>query len=314
MRILVELIPPLTLAPEAADGVHAGAVLARPRHQLALVNLVLAPRHRVDHAAGAAQAAQRPVGGPALHRADLAVLAPGRPHRTAADHPRLWPGHRGGAGPVPVLHVAGLFSHIDALLAVRRQHIIRRTFAGVAALRVDANTGVTEVRRLATLVDILAHHLIVAEAIAGLARAHEAAEGVAAPPVGAEAVHRLALVDVLQDDGLLVGLVAVAAGADELVVGGAGERALLTGRTPRLSGAAAAGRAAHSLAETCAADRFAGRRPAKVEVAGAFALVHAAVAAGQGFEARRADALVAALRVLTFAVHAGLGIFTFVDV
>ena len=120
MRILVELVPPLAFAPEAADGVHAGAVLARPRHQLTFVDLVLAPRQWVDHAAGAAQAAQRPVGRPALRRAGLAVLAPGCPHRTAADHPRLRAGHRGGAGPVPVLHVARLFSHVDALLAVRR--------------------------------------------------------------------------------------------------------------------------------------------------------------------------------------------------
>ena len=241
MRVLIELVSPVTLAPEAADGVHAGAVLAGAWHQLALVNFVLAAGQRVDHATRATQAAEGPMGGLALRRTGLTVQAPGRPHRAAAHHPRLRPRHRGQAGAVAILHVAILLPHVDALLAVGGQHIVGRTLAGIAAFQVDADAGPTQVGRLAALVHILAHHVTVVEAVAGLAGAHEATKGVAAPPVCAEAVHRLALVDVLQNNGLLVGLVAVAAGADELVLGRAGDGALLAAGAPGLAGAATAG-------------------------------------------------------------------------
>ncbi len=71
--VLIKLIPPVALATEAAYCIHAGAVLARARHQLAFVNLMLAAGQRIDHAARAAKAAQRPVVLAALPRAGLVV-------------------------------------------------------------------------------------------------------------------------------------------------------------------------------------------------------------------------------------------------
>ena len=77
-------------------------------------------------------------------------------------------------------------------------------------------------------------HLVV-ETISSPAAAHEATEGVAAAAVLTEPRHGSALVDVLQDDGLLVRLEARPPRADNLVVSRARGRTGLTLRSPGLT-------------------------------------------------------------------------------
>ena len=78
-------------------------------------------------------------------------------------------------------------------------------------------------------------YYLIVEAVPGPAGAHEAAEGVAAPSLVTELCHGPALVNVLQYDCLLIGLEALAAWADNLVLSRARGGAGITAGSPSLS-------------------------------------------------------------------------------
>ena len=216
MGVLVDLIPAVTLALEAADGVHTGSVLAGARHQRTLVYLRHAAGDGVYHESGATKSAQVSVVWGTFVGTLLAGQSPGRAHRAAANHPGLGPAHCRQAGTVYVLHEAVLLPHVNALPSVRGQHICRRTLAFIAAFCIDTPPRRTQVGAFLALIHVNTHLVVIVQPEAGLAGAHETAEGVAAPAVVAEVDEVRALVDVLQDHGLLVGLKATPAGTYDL--------------------------------------------------------------------------------------------------
>ena len=104
MGVLVKLIAALAVALEAANRIHAGAVLTCAGHQLTFIYFSHAAGHRVDHKARTSLTAQLCVGLGTLTGTLLAGVAPASSHGAAANHPRLRLGHWRGTGSVRILH------------------------------------------------------------------------------------------------------------------------------------------------------------------------------------------------------------------
>ena len=107
-----------------------------------------------------------------------------------------------------------------------------RTLTLIAAFSVEASAGRAQARTLRAFVHVNAHHVGLVKFESGPAGAHEAAKGVAAPPVVAQIDHVRALVNVLQDDSFLVGFEAASSGTHQLVFLGAWARTFFTEGPP----------------------------------------------------------------------------------